>query len=106
MHIVRQDIGNVSNVRRNGGGTTRGNVWGDVGFASGIVTPPSFPLHALHSFYTNANAFQLWLHYVYRNTMPRWQPRTTLYYILIYNTILLNYTILIYYTILIRVYYN
>jgi hypothetical protein len=25
-----------------------------------------------------ANAFQLWLHYVFRNTMPRWQPRTTL----------------------------
>ena len=39
---VRQDIGNVSNVRRNGGGTTRGNVWGDVGFASSIVTPPSY----------------------------------------------------------------
>jgi hypothetical protein len=25
-----------------------------------------------------ANAFQLWLHYLFRNTMPRWQPRTTL----------------------------
>jgi hypothetical protein len=43
---------------RNGGGTTPGNVWGDdVGFASGIVTPPSLLLHGSHSFYTNANAF-------------------------------------------------
>ena len=42
------------------------------------VVPPPFLLYGLHSFYTNANAFQLWLHYVYTNTMPRWQPRTTL----------------------------
>ena len=41
--------------------TTRRNVWGDVGlvsnYASGIVTPPLFLLHGLHSFYINANAF-------------------------------------------------
>jgi hypothetical protein len=37
------------------------------------VVPPPFLLYGLHSFYTNANAFQLWLHYVFRNTRVLYQ---------------------------------
>ena len=57
------------------GGTTRGNGWGDVGFASGFVTPHSW----LALFLYNANAFLFEVAPNWVKTHPRWQPRTTLY---------------------------